>query len=189
MQIDFTKKKEKKCRHSRITFISLQCCTVWKLLKFSHTFWQKFRESNVFTKELISRNKFSLSSRENFLLFHKSITVVRRHFIPENFVKSTFSQTNNWIHEIFHKWKWIFFYKNASNNYVLVSRKKVCGLSLITTTSAVGMIHQIGKSKFIKLFKRNVQYNNSFYSNRRYCVSSGFFAYFTSYTLNKSNWP
>ena len=47
--------------------------TVWKLRKFSLTlFWQKFRESNVFTKEitkeLISRNFFSV--RENFSFFH-----------------------------------------------------------------------------------------------------------------------
>ena len=46
---------------------------MWKLLRFSLIhFWQKFRESNVFTKEitkeLISRKKFSV--RENFLFFH-----------------------------------------------------------------------------------------------------------------------
>ena len=43
--------------------------TVWKLPKFSshHNFCQTFRESNVFTKELISRNIFS--ARKNFLFF------------------------------------------------------------------------------------------------------------------------
>ena len=48
-------------------------CIVWKLRKFSLTFfWQKFRETNGFTKEitkeLISRNIFSV--RENFRNFH-----------------------------------------------------------------------------------------------------------------------
>ena len=47
--------------------------TLWKLRKFSLTFfWQKFRETNGFTKEitkeLISRNIFSV--RENFRNFH-----------------------------------------------------------------------------------------------------------------------
>ena len=51
-------------------------------------FWQKFRESNVFTKEvskkLISRKKMSV--RENFSFFH---TVVRK--IAENFFVRHFS--------------------------------------------------------------------------------------------------
>ena len=43
--------------------------TVWKLRKFSHTlFCQKFRDNNSFTrevtKELISRNIFSVSERD-----------------------------------------------------------------------------------------------------------------------------
>ena len=51
--------------------------TMWKLLQFSLThFWQKFREINVFTKEitkeLIRRNIFLV--RPNFSFFH---TVVR----------------------------------------------------------------------------------------------------------------
>ena len=41
--------------------------TLWKLRKFTIThFWQKFRESNVFTKEPIWRKKV----RENFAVFH-----------------------------------------------------------------------------------------------------------------------
>ena len=59
--------------------------TLWKLRKFSLTqFSQKFRESNVFTKEytreLISRNISYV--RENFLFFH---TVDDEIFIPRIF--------------------------------------------------------------------------------------------------------
>ena len=48
-------------------------CTMWKFRKFTLThFWQKFRESNVFTveiaKELIWRNFFSV--RVNFCYFN-----------------------------------------------------------------------------------------------------------------------
>ena len=43
--------------------------TVWKLWKFTRTFfWQIFREINAFTKELIWRNIFSM--RVNFAFFH-----------------------------------------------------------------------------------------------------------------------
>ena len=42
-------------------FLILSHCVVWKLQKYSLTlFWQKFRESNVFTKELIWRNILSV---------------------------------------------------------------------------------------------------------------------------------
>ena len=57
-------------------------CTVWKLQKFSLThFWQKFRESNGFTKwitkELIWRNIFLV--RVNFEFFYKVILQLDLH--------------------------------------------------------------------------------------------------------------
>ena len=72
--------------------------TVWKLRKFTLThFWQKFRETNVFTieitKELFSREKNSL--RENFAFFHTVAWLFHK-----TYVKSTSSKTNvNWFHE------------------------------------------------------------------------------------------
>ena len=55
--------------HFHISYRYFNWYTVWKLLRFSLThFWQKFRESNVFTKELIWGNIFFV--RLNFSLFH-----------------------------------------------------------------------------------------------------------------------
>ena len=56
-------------RLSVIIILFFLHCTVWKLRKFTLTLsiWQKFRESNDFTKELISR--IFISVRVNFTFF------------------------------------------------------------------------------------------------------------------------
>ena len=87
-------------------------CSVRKLRKFSLThFWEKFRGSTVFTKEvtkeLISRNNFLV--RDSFAFFH---TVNRFHVILgylqfSNFYTFGFTRKNstfqfcsgNWFHE------------------------------------------------------------------------------------------
>ena len=63
---------------------------VWNLRKFSLTlFWQKFRESNVFTKEitnkLISRN-FFFDKEGEFLVFYTAILEI---YFCKYYVKST----------------------------------------------------------------------------------------------------
>jgi len=63
---------------------------VWKLRKFSVTlFWQKFRESNVFTieiiNELISRNFFSV--RESLLFPHCIVYII--FFVKSNVICCT----------------------------------------------------------------------------------------------------
>ena len=79
------------------TFVSRNFCqkksgsTVWKFRKFSLIhFWQKFRESTVFTKEftkeLISRNIFSV--RDNFAFFQ----TVRS---KSNFTEKIFREINS----------------------------------------------------------------------------------------------
>ena len=69
-------------------------CEIWK---FSFTlFWQKFRESHGFTKELISRNIFSV--RANFLFSHTVHSTAQKNYVenivsPENYsVKSIYSR-------------------------------------------------------------------------------------------------
>ena len=53
--------------HEKLKTNEITVCTLWKLRKFTLThFWQKFRESNVFTYELVSRNIFDESESLGF---------------------------------------------------------------------------------------------------------------------------
>ena len=70
--IAFTKFLRKKCEREFLEFLH---CAVLKLRNFSLTlFWQKFRESNGFTKEIPkkfrSRNIFSVSENFSFSTLH-----------------------------------------------------------------------------------------------------------------------
>ena len=76
--------------------------------------WQKFRENNVSTKDLIWRKKFSVTV--NFSFFHTALCGVPlcgncrnsfSHFFRKNFVKAMVLRVllkkllNSWFHEIF----------------------------------------------------------------------------------------
>ena len=83
--------------------------TLWKLRKFTIThFWQKFRESNVFTKEPIWRKKV----RENFAVFHTHSVVEKREIIigkkfrQINYLVISLVKTLHCFHEIFAKKVW-----------------------------------------------------------------------------------
>ena len=74
----------------------MYCYTVWKLQKFTLTyFWQKFRESNVFTKgntkELIWRNIFSV--RVNFSFF-TSLCYVLKFFSSNQLFNTSLVNTS-----------------------------------------------------------------------------------------------
>ena len=64
---------------------------VWKLMRFSLTFfWQKFRENNVFTKEItrVNLTKYFFGETKFYTLPHYSLIII---FKPnKNSVKSTF---------------------------------------------------------------------------------------------------
>ena len=86
---------------------------MWKLQKFSLTyFWQKFRESNIFTKEVTKE----LISRNIFWFFHTAETVSQcgnygnslSHIFVKNFVKVTVllnKLLKSWFDEIIFRWE------------------------------------------------------------------------------------
>ena len=61
--------------------------TVWKMLRFLAHFWQKFRESNVFTKEIVDLTKYF--SMTKFFYTVRKITL-RACKIP------IFSKSRDW---------------------------------------------------------------------------------------------
>ena len=66
--------------------------TVWKMLRFLAHFWQKFRESNVFTKEIVdltkyfSMTKFFYTVRKITQLWKKgnSLTPQKEYFVKSS---------------------------------------------------------------------------------------------------------
>ena len=67
-----------------IFFYFTQCENYWNLL--SHFFWQKICESNVFTKDVISRKKKSV--RGNFFFFHTVLLLL--YFCSKSCKKESF---------------------------------------------------------------------------------------------------
>ena len=108
---------------------------VWNLL-----FLQKFRESNVFGKEMISRNFCEKMEAAKFRNYHTAHCIVDfTKFLYHDFLKN-FRENNfllkillyNWFHEIIFKCHG-FFAKIPSNQrftkefyYKLIWRKKIC---------------------------------------------------------------
>ena len=70
------------CMHVIVYILTAKNVEITELL----TFWQKFRENNVFTKELISRN---ISKWDFFSRFSTARTAAQ-YWNHENFVKQTF---------------------------------------------------------------------------------------------------
>ena len=70
--------------------------TMWKLRKFLlPLFWQKFRESNVFTKEITKELIFEIVFIErDFLVFPHCAVQITVWKFGKNFVKVTFLLKN-----------------------------------------------------------------------------------------------
>ena len=101
-------------------------CTVWIMRRYSLTrhFWQKFRESNVLTKEiteeLIWRNLFLV--RRKFSFFHTVVwcgnngNLLSSHIFGKNFVKITFllkKLLESWFDEFFLSDSKIFIFPHC----------------------------------------------------------------------------
>ena len=97
---------------------------LWKL-RFSLTrFWQKFRESNGFTKELIWRNIFRRERISRFATLHY-VTLI---LLDKNFVIMTLLDTkentkylNSWLDEFFfNESKFILPHCEMAKNFLFV---------------------------------------------------------------------